>query len=166
MKRYFLLLFVAATWAWAQKVNVEFDETADFTKFKTFRIMAGNLNTKAPLLNNDQTKKKIENEIRLRLTAKKLTEITTGRPDVAVRYNLGATRGTDTNVIRGRKGRVVGATKSATAEGALTIDLLDGDSRDLLWRAVATEEERDPAKLQGKLDEMVKKAFDMYPPKK
>jgi hypothetical protein len=166
MKSLLLLLCAMAAAGWAQDVDVEFDEAVDFAKFKTFRLMDGNLNTKAPLLNNDLTRKKIESEIRLRLTGKKLTEVTSGRPDLAVRYALGAVRSTDTNVIRGRRGRVVGAVKSQTAEGMLTIDLLDGTSRDLLWRAVAVEEERDPAKLQDRLDEMVKKSFDKYPPKK
>jgi hypothetical protein len=166
MKHSILLVCAFTAAAWAQKVDVQFDETVNFANYKTFRIVNGNLNAKAALLNNDLTRKKIENELRLRLTAKKLTEVTTGQADLGVRYNLGAARSTDTNVIRGRRGRVVGAVKSQTAEGTLTIDLLDGTSRDLVWRAVATEEERDPAKLQDKLDEMVKKAIDKYPPKK
>jgi len=166
MKYSFLFVCAFVAVGWAQKVDVEFDKATDFAKYKTFRIMNGSLNAKAPLLNNELTRKKIENEIRLRLTAKKLTEVTTGSADVGVRYNLGATRSTDTNVIRGARGRVVGRTKSQTAEGTLTIDLLDGTTRDLVWRAVAVEEERDAAKLQDKLDEMVKKAIDKYPPKK
>ena len=160
------MLAAAAALGWAQDVDIEFDESVDFSKFKTFRIMDGNTNTKAPILNNELTRKKIETELRTRLTAKKLTEVTTGRPDLAVRYNLGANRGTETNVFRGPRGRVVGRSKSPTAEGTLVIDLLDGNSRDLVFRAVAVEEERDPAKLQDRLDEMVKKAIEKYPPKK
>jgi len=45
------------------------------------------------------------------------------------------------------------------------LDLRDPTTRSLVWRAIATEEQRDPAKLQGKLDNMVKKSFDKYPPK-
>ena len=166
MKYSLMVVLAAASLAWAQKVDVEFDEAVNFANFKTFRIMDGNLNAKAKLLNNDLTRKKIENEIRLRLTAKKLTEVTTGRPDLAVRYNLGAALRTETEVFRGPRGRIRGTAKSQTTEGTLTIDLIDGNSRDLLWRAVAVEEERDPAKVQDRLDEMVKKAFDKYPPKK
>ena len=166
MKYSLLLVLAAASFTWAQKVDVEFDETTNFANFKTFRIMDGNLKAKAALLNNELTRKKIENEIRLRLTAKKLTEVTTGRPDLAVRYNLGAALRTEKDVIRGPRGRVVGTTKSQSTEGTLIIDLLDGASRELLWRAVVAENERDPAKIQGRLDEMVKKAFDKYPPKK
>ena len=49
-------------------------------------------------------------------------------------------------------------------EGTLTIDLLA--TRELVWRAIVTEDEKDPAKVAGKLDDMVKKAIDKYPPKK
>jgi hypothetical protein len=166
MKHILLLVLACAAMGWAQDVDVEFDESVNFANFKTFRLMDGNLNTQQPLLNNELTRKKIEGEIRKRLMEKKLTEVTAGRPDVAVRYNLGAAPRTETNVFRGPRGRVRGVTKSVNAEGTLTIDLLDGSSRDLVWRAVATEEEPDAAKLQDKLDEMVKKAFDKYPPKK
>jgi hypothetical protein len=166
MKYSLVLVLAVASLAWAQKVDTEFDETTNFASFKTFRIADGNVNSKAKLLNNDLTRKKIENEIRLRLTAKKLTEVTTGRPDLVVRYDLGAARRTEKDVIRGPRGRVRGATKSQTTEGTLTIDLLDGTSRELLWRAVAVDSERDPAKVQEHLDEMVKKTFDKYPPKK
>jgi hypothetical protein len=166
MKYTLALVLAAASFAWAQKVDTEFDETANFANFKTFRVADGNVNSKAKLLNNDLTRKKIENQIRLRLTAKKLTEVTEGRADLIVRYDLGAARRTEKDVIRGPRGRVRGTGKSQTTEGTLTIDLLDGTSRDLLWRAVAVDNERDPAKIQEHLDEMVKKAFDKYPPKK
>ena len=51
------------------------------------------------------------------------------------------------------------------AEGTLVIGLRDPTTRSLVWLAIATGEQRDPAKLQGKLDSMVKKSFDKYPPK-
>ena len=51
------------------------------------------------------------------------------------------------------------------AEGTLVIDLRDPSTRSLVWRAIATEEQRDPTKLQGKLDNMVKKSFEKFPPK-
>ena len=46
------------------------------------------------------------------------------------------------------------------------IDLRDPATRSLVWRAVASEEKSDPAKIAGKLDDMVKKSFEKYPPKK
>jgi hypothetical protein len=51
------------------------------------------------------------------------------------------------------------------AEGTLVIDFRDPTSRSLVWRSVASEDKRDPVKLQGKLDDMVKKSIEKYPPK-
>ena len=45
------------------------------------------------------------------------------------------------------------------------IDLRDPSARSLLWRSIATEEQRDPTKLQGKLNNIVKESFEKYPPK-
>jgi len=36
----------------------------------------------------------------------------------------------------------------------------------LVWRAVVVEDKGDPAKIADRLDEMVKKAIEKYPPKK
>jgi Domain of unknown function (DUF4136) len=51
------------------------------------------------------------------------------------------------------------------AEGTLVIDLRDPGTRSLVWRGIATEEKSDAAKIEGKLDDMVKKSLQKYPPK-
>jgi hypothetical protein len=50
-------------------------------------------------------------------------------------------------------------------EGTLVIDLRDTSTRSLVWRAIARQDKSDAAKIEGKLDDMVKKSFDKYPPK-
>jgi len=52
-----------------------------------------------------------------------------------------------------------------TPKETLVIDLRDPSARSLLWRSIATEEQRDPTKLQGKLNNIVKESFEKYPPK-
>ncbi len=148
----------------AQDVEVEFDESANFGNYKTFRIGMGEVNAKAPALNNDIVKKNIESELRTRLTAKKLTEVT-GQADLTVRYTLGAAQRTEATAIpAGRLGRQRRIVRTKYTEGTLTIDLVA--TRELVWRAIVTEDEKDPAKVAGKLDDMVKKAIDKFPPKK
>lgn len=161
----FGLFFAFALGAWAQKVNVEFDQGIDFSKYKTFAIRAGNLNSKSPALNSELVKKQIDADIERSLTARGL-ELVTGRSDLNVRYTLGSARRVETEAYpagwRGWGTRIV---RVPYAEGTLVIDLRDPATRSLVWRAIATEEQRDPTKLQGKLDNMVKKSFEKYPPK-
>ncbi len=50
-------------------------------------------------------------------------------------------------------------------EGTLVIDLRDPTTRSLVWRAIASDEKSDATKLEGKLDDMVRKSLEKYPPK-
>ena len=157
------LLISAA--AHAQKVNVEFDRAVDFSKFHTFAIRAHNLNSKNPALNSELVQKQIDEDIIHFLTAKGL-ELTTGKSDLNIRYTLGSARRVETETYpAGWYGWGTRVVRVPYAEGTLVIDLRDPSTRSLVWRAIATEEQRDPTKLQGKLDNMVKKSFEKYPPK-
>ena len=51
------------------------------------------------------------------------------------------------------------------SEGTLVIDLRDPGTKDLVWRGIASEDKSDPTKIEGKLDDMVKKPLEKYPPK-
>ena len=160
-----ILILVAAPCCFAQQVTVEFDHTADFTKYKTFAIRDGQLNSKNPALNSELVKKRIEADIEANLAAKGLRKVT-GPSDLNVRYRFGAARKTEIESYpagwRGLGTRIV---RVPYAEGTLVIDLRDPGTRSLVWRGIATEEKSDAAKIEGKLDDMVKKSLQKYPPK-
>jgi hypothetical protein len=149
----------------AQKVTVEFDQAANFSQYKTFAIRNGQLNSRNAALNSPLVKKQIEADIERGLAAKGL-EPATGRPDLNVVYHFGQARKIEVESYpagwRGWGTRVV---KVPYAEGTLVIDLRDTSEHSLVWRGIASEEKSYPAKIQGKLDDMVKKALDKYPPK-
>jgi Domain of unknown function (DUF4136) len=160
-----ILAIVAARGAFAQKVTVEFDQAANFSNYKTFAIRNGTLNSRSPALNSELVKKRIEADIERDLTARGLTEVS-ARPDLNVVYHFGSARKTELETYpagwRGWGTRVV---RVPYAEGTLVIDLRDTGTRSLVWRGIASEEKSDPSKIQGKLDDMVKKAVEKYPPK-
>ncbi|MBZ5645201.1 MAG: DUF4136 domain-containing protein [Acidobacteriia bacterium] len=161
-----LLGLLAAQVAQAQKVTVEFDKSVDFTKFKTFAIRGGELNSRNPALTSNLVKKQIESDIEQRLTAKGLTQ-TSGDADLNVRYTFGQARKVEVETYpAGWYGRGTRAVRVPYAEGTLVIDLRDPSTRVLVWRGVASDEKTDPAKLEGKIDDMVKKSIEKYPPKK
>ncbi len=163
--RAFLLIFFAAASAFAQKVTIEFDQTVDFSRYKTFAIRDGKLNSKNPALNSELIKKQIDADIVRDLTARGL-EMVDGRSDLNVRYRFGSAPKTELEQYpagwRGWGTRVV---RVPYTEGTLVIDLRDASVHALVWRAIASEEKSDPAKIATKLDNMVKKAFEKYPPK-
>lgn len=147
----------------AQKVHNEFDETVDFSQYKTFFIREGKLNSKNPSLNSELIRKKIDSELRSRLAAKGLVEVSE-RPDLNVRYSLGAANRREVDVYPsgwGARRFVIHYT-----EGTLIIDLRDAKRRELVWRAIVTEDKDTGAKVSEHLGDMVKKAIEKYPPHK
>ena len=165
--RVLLITLLGTVGAWAQKVTIEFDQAIDFSKYKTFAIRDGQLNSRNPALNSPLVKKQIEADIQHDLTAKGLTLVTSGPSDLNVRYTFGAARKTEIEAYpAGWYGFGTRYVRVPYAEGTMVIDLRDPATRSLVWRAIAAEEKSDATKIQGKLDDMVKKSIDKFPPKK
>ena len=163
--RLLTLILLATVGAFAQKITIEFDQSIDFSKYKTFAIRAGQLTSKNPALNSELVRKRIDADIERYLRAKGLAMVS-GPSDLNVRYRLGSARKTEVEAYpagwRGLGTRIV---RVPYAEGTLVIDLRDPSTRSLVWRTIASEEKSDATKIEGKLDDMVKKSFDKYPPK-
>ncbi|HEY2844631.1 MAG TPA: DUF4136 domain-containing protein [Bryobacteraceae bacterium] len=166
MKLLLLLPLLLAGQIFAQKVDIEFDESADFSHYKTFAIQEGQLNAKAAALNSELTRKKIDNEIRRQLTAKGLLEVP-ARPDLNVRFSLGSARRSEVEAYpAGWRGLGTRRVRVAYTEGTLVINMRDTSRRELVWRAIAVEDKSDPSKISERLDDMVRKSIEKYPPKK
>jgi hypothetical protein len=71
-----------STVAFAHKANVEFDQTADFTHYKTFAIRRGELNSRNPALNSELVNKQIEADIARDLTSRGLSQVESGPADL------------------------------------------------------------------------------------
>jgi hypothetical protein len=165
MKMLAIALFVTVC-AFAQKIEIESDQAVDFSKFKTFAIRNGRLNSKTPSLNSELIGKRLDADIQEALEAKGLTFVDSGPADLNVRYTFGSARRVEREAYpagwRGWGTRVV---RVPYTEGTLVIDLRDPSTKSLVWRAIAREEKSDASRVEGKLDDMVRKAFDKYPPK-
>jgi len=159
-----LLLLAALIPAAAQKVTVEFDQAAAFERYRTFAIRGGQIHSRQPSLDNDLVRQRVEAEIRRRLIEKGLSE---AKPaDLNVRYSRGSANRREVETYPGGW-RGLGTRRVAVryTEGTLVIDLRDAAARALVWRAIAVEEKHDPSKIQERLEPMIHKAFQKYPPK-
>ena len=152
--------------AFAQKIEIESDQSVDFAGFHTFAIRDGRLNSNNPSLNNDLVRKRIEVDIQKALEAKGLAFVASGPSDLNVRFTLGAARKAEIETYpagwRGWGARVV---RVPYTEGTLVIDLRDPSTRSLVWRAIAREDKSDASQVEGKLDDMVRKSIGKFPPK-
>ncbi|MSO21310.1 MAG: DUF4136 domain-containing protein [Acidobacteria bacterium] len=151
----------------ADDKSVDFDEDKDFSKYGSFDIRQQVINSKAPALNSSLVKDRIASAIRKELSDDGLFKDPT-QPDLIVNYRLGAEVERDVDTFRvGRLGRRrTRVVVDKYTEGTLVIDILERESRDLVWRGIYNDKEGDFAKLARKLEEDVKKLFAEYPPKK
>ena len=157
---------LAVAGALAQKIDIESDQAVNFSRFHTFAIREARLNAKNASLNSELVKKRINADIQKALEAKGLTFVASGPSELNVRYTLGAAQRTEVDTYpagwRGLGTRVV---RVPYTEGTLVLDLRDPSTKSLVWRAIVREEKGDAFKVEGKLDDMVRKAFEKYPPK-
>ena len=147
-------------------VNVDYDKTIDFTRYKTFGWLDG---TPA---SNPFAEERIRQAVEAQLAAKGLTKAA-GPADIYVASH--ATTGNQTHITvdnyrtgpyRWGGGVTTGGDVMNVPLGTLTIDLVDGKSKDLVWRAMATEIlSNKPETNQKKIDKVTKKIFKKYPPK-
>ena len=164
--RMFLVAFLLVTPAFTQKVTVEFDQTADFSRFHTFALAGGQLNSRSPALNSELIRQKLDDSIARYLTAKGLTEVL-NHGDLNVRYHFGSARKKEIeHYPAGWYGTRTRTVRIPYTEGTLVIDLHDTSIRSLVWRSIAHEDKNEPDKIVGKLDDMVKKSIAKYPPKR
>lgn len=152
--------------AFAQKIEIESDAAADFSRYKTFVIVNGRLNSTNPSLNSELVRKRLDADIQKYLGERGLEFVVSGPADLNVRYTLGAARRAELEAYpAGWRGWGTRWVRVPYTEGTLVIDLRDRSTRSLVWRAIAREDKSDASKIEAKLDDMVKKSFSKYPPK-
>jgi Domain of unknown function (DUF4136) len=159
-----LLMVLGAS---AQKVTFESDPAVNFSLFKTFTLVQGRLNSRSPALNGELVRKRLDFDVQKYLAARKLTYVPSFPADLTVQYTLGAANRTEVEAYpAGWYGWGTRWVRVPYTEGTLVIDVRNAATRSLVWRSVARLDKRDPSKIEGKLDDMVRKSFDKYPPKK
>jgi hypothetical protein len=92
--------------------------------------------------------------------------VASGPADLNVRYTLGAARKTELEAYpAGWYGYGTRIVRVPYTEGTLVIDLRDPGTRSLVWRGIARQDKSDATKIESKLDDMVRKSLDKFPPK-
>ncbi len=162
-----VLGLLAAQGARAQKITMEFDQTTRFQQIQNI------CDSRRPV---EQPKSRVEQRTGeetdrsghpKRFHRQGLDHGDQRVPDLNVRYTFGAARKTEIEAYpAGWYGMGTRYVRVPYAEGTLVIDMRDPTTRSLVWRSIAAEDKSDPSKIQGKINDMVKKSIDKYPPKK
>jgi hypothetical protein len=172
----FLLLVGMAA---AQDVRYNFDKTADFTKYKTYKWVVIETSDKDELID-----KQIRATIDAELTKKGLTKSDNDNVDLFVGYQVAVTTEKQVNTFStgygygGGWGRYRGmgamgsstetATTSTLYVGALQLDFYEVPTKKTVFRAVGTktlDTKAKPDKRQKNLAKAIQKMLKEYPPK-
>jgi hypothetical protein len=165
MKNIYLttIIFLGSA-AFAQDVQFDYDRSANFSVYKTYRWI-----DRVPVLPGDQLlDKDIKTAVDGQLTAKGLRRVDTGG-DLHVSYQAGISREKElNNTGAGPLWLGDGHVTTSTIEiGKLVIELFDPASTQLVWRGAAAKTlniEKDPEKNYRNLEKATAKLLKNYPP--
>jgi hypothetical protein len=168
---------ISCSAARAQKINVEFDKSVDFAKFKTYAWDPTPQPTTKPLLvvaikgavNDELNKRGLKEvaatpDIYVQMYGASDTDASISYSDLY--YGPGGVPAFNQSFLMW--GTVPGsATTVAVHKGQLVVDVIDANARKLVWRGQAKENLSDQRqKLLEQVNTAVEKMFARYPVKK
>jgi Domain of unknown function (DUF4136) len=158
--------------AFAQKVTIDFDRNADFSKYRTYSFGQG---TPAPETLMNQ---RIQEAIERQLAEKGLTRVESD-PDLIVVYHCAVDKQTQLNTTYlggwgwgrgwGRWGGGIGGNAITQVEqipvGHLIVDIGDAAEKRYIWRGTSSKTvSSKPEKNSKIIEEGVRKMFEKFPP--
>ena len=179
--RYLYVTFLALVLsACGTTVNVDYDQQANFTKLKTFSLMPSpETKTGDERLDSPLVDQRIRKAILGTLKVRGFQQVN-ANADFAVAYQLGVRKEIDSSrasmtVGVGTYGRrsAVGMTYGhpgyveSYERGILTIDVLKGSDKKLVWRGSSGRrlyDGRTPEKSDKEINAVVKEILDKFPP--
>jgi hypothetical protein len=160
-------------------VNYDYDKDADFAKYQTFSWMElpeiVPQNPAQAQKSNPLLAKRIRSGVNDQLVSKGLKHLERGGDFLVIYYldpkqMLLVQQNAYSGMDMWANSRVGGAiTTKEITEGTMIIDLLDGQTKELVWRGMAENARRDdapPEQLNKTIDDAIVKLFENYPPPK
>jgi hypothetical protein len=160
-----LVAFMLTTPVFANSVVIDYDHSENFTQVKTYSW------SKVSTVNS-LWDKRVEDSVDQELTARGWTQVPSGGDVQLVAIEKTSVRQEFDTYYDGFGGRRFGRMGESTTSldsykvGTLIVSMLDGHSKQLIWRASASSDlSGNPSKDTKKLDKDVDKMFKQFPPK-
>jgi len=174
-----IVLFLSMAVVYGQKVTGDYEKTTDFSTYKTYMFIGWQDDSDKVM--NDLDKKRLRESIQSEMAARQFEYVESGG-DMAVSLFVVVDQKTSTTAYtnfyggagygRGRRGHGGWGNGSATTsysendylEGTLVLDMLDEESKDLIWQGVATGTiNKNPQKREKKIPKAVTKLMKKFP---
>ncbi|MBI4893035.1 MAG: DUF4136 domain-containing protein [Acidobacteria bacterium] len=175
-----LALFLFAGSGFAQDIRYNFDQAADFTKYKTYKMVE----MRNPQQVDDLLKKQISTALEQELAKKGLTKTEGNSADLFVGYQVAVHTEKQIDTFNdgwgggpGWRGGWYGggglsmsqSTTSTLYVGEIAVDMYEPGKKQLVWRGVASktiDTKAKPEKREKNLHKAFEKMLKHYPPKK
>ena len=167
-----ILLALGVSPAAAQDVTYNFDQGADFSKFKTYKWVS----IKNAQQVDDITARQLTAAIDAELAKKGLTKIDSDNADLYIGYQTAIGTQKQWNAYNtgwgyGPRwgGGMATATSSTIYVGALDLDMYEPADKRLVWRGAVSktiDPNAKPDKRQKNIQKAIEKLLKNYPPKK
>ena len=174
-------LMLLATVAYGQDVSYNFDQQADFTKYKTYKwVQVKDAEQIDPL-----TAQQITNAFEKQLALKGLTKAAGDQADLSIAYQVAVSKEKQINTMDtgmygpgwgpryygGYYGGGMGSSTTTTSTifvGSVALDMYDGAAKNLVWRGLASKQidsKASPEKRDKNLNKGAEKMLKNFPPK-
>ena len=180
MKKFMTLgLLFFFTVSYGQKVTGDYEKSTDFSTYKTYMFVGWQDDSDQVM--NDFDRKRLRESIKSEMDARQFEFVESGG-DMAVSLYVVVDEKTSTTAYtnyyggagygRGRRGRGGWGNGSATTsysendylQGTLVLDMMDEESKDLLWQGVATGTITEkPEKREKKIPKAITKLMKKFP---
>jgi hypothetical protein len=155
----------------AQDIRYNFDQEANFAKFKTYKW----IDLQSDVKLDDLLARQLTSAFEAGLTAKGLSKVDSDSADLLIGYPAAAQQEKQINAYSmggfGMGGRWGGGMASATTStltvGSISLDMYEVASKHLVWRGIATKTVDPgvkPDKRQQNIQKGVAKMLKNYPP--
>ena len=161
-------LALVSTLTFAQTVSYDYDESVDFSRFKTYAWVPG------ATLPDQLNHRRVVSAVDAELAARGFTKVATPRSaDVVVAYHASFDRDLEINGFSsGWGGYRFGGVRSGTARvdeiltGTLAVDMVNTSTNTIVWRGIAVKEidaDAKPDQRERNINKAVAKLFNRFP---
>jgi hypothetical protein len=157
-----VLAQLLALTTFAQKILIDSDKSANFSKFKTYAWKAG---TPAP---NPLMNDRIIAAIDMQMAAKGLLKVDVEKmPDLIVVYHAAVQYETQLTTMGWYYGGMGTTYVDKIPVGTLLVEMGDPSTKKMVWRGTGSDTVSEkPEKIEKKINQVVEKMFKKFPPEK
>jgi hypothetical protein len=154
-------------------VRIDYDERSEFKRLRTYMWIEQPVKTHHPAVNNPLLREHVESAVDAELAGRGYRRLTSGNPDFWIRFQIVAAEKVDVTVTDNYNYRGYGYgygpnySSQEYMEGTVVIDVLDGDSNQVIWRGWLTRNLSDdprPEEMQYYVQRSVTRILKEFPP--